>query len=206
MRNHLPLTLSFVLAVAALFAQDETDLADLREARQTLQQSLNALRTTYTADIEFDVPELEGLEANPTLSYKQRVFEDGTGDISTVTSGGYVQGICPTDWHIPTADEMAALQTKTADQLNSTEHWVGPYAPFHNTLKFTAEPAGHYNNALSRFEGLTTETGFWSAVAPASSSITTTTLMCIAYYCDVPFTKTVTLSDGYSVRCVKKKE
>jgi len=29
--------------------------------------------------------------------------------------------------------------------------------------------------------------------------------MCIAYYCDVPFTKTVYLSDGYSVRCVKKK-
>ena len=132
--------------------------------------------------------------------------EDGTGDISTVTSGGYVQGICPDNWHIPTADEMAALQTKTDNQLNSELHWVGPYAPFANTLKFTAEPAGKYNNALSRFEGLTTETGFWSAVAPASSSITTTTLMCIAYYCDVPFTKTVYLSDGYSVRCVKKKD
>jgi uncharacterized protein (TIGR02145 family) len=133
--------------------------------------------------------------------------EDGTGDITTKQdSKGRVQGICPANWHIPTADEMTALQTKTANQLNSELHWVGPYAPFANTLKFTAEPAGKYNNALSRFEGLTTETGFWSAVPPASSSITTTTLMCIAYYCDVPFTKTVYLSDGYSVRCVKNKD
>jgi uncharacterized protein (TIGR02145 family) len=131
--------------------------------------------------------------------------EDGTGDIASVTSGGYVQGICPADWHVPTDEEMTALQAKTANELNSELHWVGPYAPFANTLKFTAEPAGKYNNALNRFEGLTTETGFWSAVPPASSTITTTTLMCIAYYCDVPFTKTVYLSDGYSVRCVKKK-
>ena len=130
--------------------------------------------------------------------------EDGSETVPPLVDGT-VRGICPENWHIPTADEMDALATNTADDLNSDQHWIGPYAPFANALGFTAEPAGKYHNALSRFEGLTTETGFWNSEPPTISTVTTTTLMCLAYYCNVPFTTTVSLSDCYSVRCVKNK-
>lgn len=131
--------------------------------------------------------------------------EDGSNITPWADGNGNVQGICPANWHIPTASEMEALGTKKADELNATHNWVGPQAPYHNLLLFTAEPAGKYNNALQRFEDLYLETGWWSNTPPASNTITTTTMMCIGYHCDIPFTKTVSLSDGYSVRCVKNK-
>ncbi len=80
MRNFL-LLISF-LGTLALCAQDTpTGSSDFSDVRETLRQSLGALRMTYTADIEFDVPDLAEVTTKPTISYKQRVFEDGTSDV-----------------------------------------------------------------------------------------------------------------------------
>ena len=81
MRPILALTAPFLFSAMFLHAQVAADRSSVADARETLQQSLNALRSTYTADIEFDAPELSELATRPTISYKQRVFEDGSGDI-----------------------------------------------------------------------------------------------------------------------------
>ena len=82
MRFCYSLFLGIFIAGMSLLAQETQEApSNLVEARETLQQSLSALRSTYTADIEFDVPDLAELETKPTISYKQRVFEDGNGDI-----------------------------------------------------------------------------------------------------------------------------
>ncbi len=81
MRHILALTAPFLFFAMILHAQEPAEHSTVADARETLQQSLNALRSTYTADIEFDAPEMSELATKPTISYKQRVFEDGSGDI-----------------------------------------------------------------------------------------------------------------------------
>ena len=75
------MTWTLLMGCLALRAQETTDADNLADARETLRKSLNALRTTYTAEIEFDVPDLAELENKPSISYKQRLFEDGTADV-----------------------------------------------------------------------------------------------------------------------------
>ena len=75
------MTWTLMMGFLALRAQETTDADNLADARETLRKSLNALRTTYTAEIEFDVPDLAELENKPSISYKQRLFEDGTADV-----------------------------------------------------------------------------------------------------------------------------
>ena len=68
------LILVFAFALHATYAQESAPEATTRaDAAQTLLQSIGALRTTYTADIELDTPDLAELKDKPVFSYKQRV-------------------------------------------------------------------------------------------------------------------------------------
>ena len=121
----------------------------------------------------------------------------------TVTPGadGYVQGICPDGWHIPTKTEMDALKALPAEEIRTAELWVTPNANT-NSTGFTALPAGKYNATLTRYEGLTSQTDWWS-VADAPSSGSPVTSLSVVYYCDSPIDGTPAAADGLSVRCVK---
>ncbi|MBR6470879.1 MAG: hypothetical protein IKS83_03710 [Victivallales bacterium] len=83
MTKRLSLIFLFSLFLPPIaFAQENDEAAAARaEAAQTLCESIGLLRSTYTAQIEFDTPDLAELENKPTLSFKQRVFEDGTADV-----------------------------------------------------------------------------------------------------------------------------
>ena len=87
LKHHSPFFIFLFLVLTVVFAQEgdiaqEGDVAAARSAAaQTLLESISLLRSTYTAEIEFDVPDLAELEKKPSVSFKQRVFEDGTGDI-----------------------------------------------------------------------------------------------------------------------------
>ncbi len=121
----------------------------------------------------------------------------------TVTPGadGYVQGICPDGWHIPTKTEMDALKALPAEEIRTAELWVTPNANT-NSTGFTALPAGRYNAALTRYEGLSSQTDWWS-VTDAPSSGSPVTSLSVVYYCDSPIDGTPAAADGLSVRCVK---
>lgn len=120
---------------------------------------------------------------------------------------GFVQGICPEGWHIPTLLERTALDAIPAEDLRATTLWTIPNGNT-NSTGFTALPAGKFNSTANRFEGLGTETGWWTVV-PCENG--TSDALCsssfqIVYYCDTPQLVTNNANDALSVRCVKNHE
>ncbi len=127
-----------------------------------------------------------------------RLPENGT-EAPSVNAAGFVQGICPNGWHIPTEVEMNALRSIPAEELRSTEFWVIPNNNT-NSTSFSELPAGKFNGYLSRFEGLLSESHLWSVASLGAGFADAVTF---AYYCDTPTSSTLSASDAVSVRCVK---
>ena len=118
---------------------------------------------------------------------------------------GFVQGVCPEGWHIPTAAEMSSLREVPDPDLNSTTLWQGTQASLNtNASGFTALPAGMFNDALDRFESLGTQTDWWSDNG-GNSSTTTVKVTEISYYCSIAEEKDMDVNNAVSVRCVKTK-
>ena len=133
------------------------------------------------------------------------VPEDGSA-MPTPDANGYVQGICPDGWHIPTSTEMAALRTQSAPGVRATTLWIGPHADENtNSTGFTAVPAGEYKSALEHYENLGTQTDWWSDTYSHNTTTHTTSAVVItcAYYCEGLLENTYTAGDAVSVRCVK---
>ena len=124
--------------------------------------------------------------------------EDGSGTL-VPDADGYVQGVCPDNWHIPTADEMAALEALSAEDIRTAELWLAPNSNT-NSTGFTSLPAGMYNAANARYEQILMNTGYWSLSNGVSVP---TTVMGLPYYCNQPIEKPVSAGDMLSVRCVK---
>ena len=126
---------------------------------------------------------------------------------TTADADGYVQGICPNDkWHLPNAEEVNALISNPIEALRSEDGWVS-LAVSTNATGFTAYPAGCYNAATSRFEGLTTQTDWWTMINPGSGSGTThKTSLEIPCHCYSSLLITRDPNDAISVRCVMKNE
>lgn len=110
---------------------------------------------------------------------------------------GYVRGVCPNGWHLPTAKEINVLMTNSSDALRSESYWAIP-ADGANSTGFNALPAGYYNSSTQRFEGLHSSTYFHGD--------TEETTFGIEYYCCKILPDQQTLQNGYSVRCVKDCE
>lgn len=110
------------------------------------------------------------------------------------------QTLCPEGWHLPTGVEMAALSTNPAPTLRSVDGWVNGEMNT-NSTDFTAYPAGFYNAATQRFEGLGSETYWWTT---GENNTTAGNAIEIPYYCDTPIYATRNANDKLSVRCVKE--
>lgn len=133
-----------------------------------------------------------------------KVASDGSEDTTAVD--GYVQGICPDGWHLPTTEEFAALSTVKTQDLRAKTLWIDPRASENtNNSDFTALPAGKYNSSLSRYEGLGTETSFWSTTYyKTGSTITSAKVFVCAWYCEGVLESILPIKDKVSVRCVKE--
>ena len=128
--------------------------------------------------------------------------EDGSGTL-TPDANGYVQGICPENWHIPTAEEMAALNALSAEDIRTAELWLAPNSNT-NSTGFTSLPAGMYNAASGRYERILMDTGYWSVANGTGGSETQNfASLQLPYYCNHPMETPVSASDMLSVRCVK---
>jgi len=114
-----------------------------------------------------------------------------------------VQGICPGGYHIPSQDEWNVLDNYTAEQLNSTQFWLSPPGAGNDNFKFTALPAGWFNDVLSRFEGIYGFTGWWASNSTGVS--VSANYYSIQYYCDKPLLQTMQKHNGLSVRCIMDK-
>ena len=123
-----------------------------------------------------------------------------------------VQTLCPEGWHLPMVEEVAVLSTNPAITLRSMEGWVNGAAN-NNSTGFTAYPAGFYNSANARFEGLGSETYWWmtdgmttDGMTPGAVETLHATSLQIDYFCDTPRLTQADANDKLSVRCVKTNE
>ncbi|MBQ3735056.1 MAG: hypothetical protein II859_13990 [Bacteroidales bacterium] len=134
-----------------------------------------------------------------------KVNPDGSEE-PTASSTGYVRGICPPSWHLPTMEEFEALSTVKTQDLRATTLWIDPRASENtNNSEFTALPAGKYNSSLSRYEDLGTATYWWSTTFYKSgSTITSAKVYVCAWYCESVLESIIPIKDKVSVRCVKE--
>jgi len=112
------------------------------------------------------------------------------GATSSSANPSYVQGICPTGWHLPSKAEFEQLNSYVsgisscrcdnnasyiAKALSSTNGWenstttcyVGNNQDGNNKIGFTAMPAGHYENGFIDFGR---GTWIWSCTAENSTN------------------------------------
>ena len=73
-----------------------------------------------------------------------------------------------------------------------------------NSTEFTWLPAGWWNGALQRFEGLTSE-GYFLSTEIVGGEIKTHVHV-VVHDCDVIKEVEVNTGYGYSVRCIKEKD
>lgn len=129
---------------------------------------------------------------------------EGSATAPATDTNGYVQGVCPVGWHIPTEAEMDTLMTIPAEDVRTAGLWVSPNANT-NSTGFTALPAGLHNASLDRFEGLGSQTDWWSVrnTSGTGTDITTAYTCCTVYYCDRLLDRQHHPADALSVRCVR---
>ncbi len=78
MRHRHCLTLIlFLILIGSLGAQQA---GNVQEAVETVKQSLDAMRGSYTADVSISGLDDAGVKEMPVISYKQRVYADGNAD------------------------------------------------------------------------------------------------------------------------------
>ena len=132
-------------------------------------------------------------------------------DTATLTVSTRIQGICPDGWFLPAAEDVTVLSAIPATELRSTTGWL-LCTDNTNSTGFTAYPAGMYNASMARYEGMGTETSWWSTIDPDPSTgitpsvVITAKSFCTAYYCITILTKSYLPTDAISVRCVKAGE
>ena len=118
---------------------------------------------------------------------------------------GFVQGICPTGWHIPTLAQLANLTAHPTKVLNTNEYWLTPN-DYNNATGFSAHGAGRVSfvGGEPYYNRLLGYTNFWSDTkAPTITSSPGAVTLRLSYFCANPEIKVVPLTRGYSVRCVR---
>lgn len=114
-------------------------------------------------------------------------------------SNGYVQGICPNGWHIPTIEEFEQLSINSTESLRSTEFWLHPNNN-NNSTGFSALPSGMYAKTVNCYEGLLEEALYWSD----SSDTREYAVVCSIFYgCNTTHYSQFHTHNAISVRCVK---
>lgn len=127
-------------------------------------------------------------------------FESAVRD-SADNGHGHIQGICPDGWYLPTPEKYEELNTYGAFALKSPLYWIDGGGD--NSTGFTALPAGFYNGEKDRYEGMLTETYFWSVRNTGSNTAKLSFI--IRYLCDSVLENEARAGVGYSVRCIKER-
>lgn len=122
---------------------------------------------------------------------------ENSTDAPVTTSEGFVQGICPTGWHIPTDTNVIGLNAYPAEWLKSNDLWLHPGQ---DLLDMDVRPAGWYNPDTRRFENLLGYTHFWMDEMVNTYLAKLCTIM---DGCDDTIIEERIKNYGLSVRCVK---
>ena len=130
-----------------------------------------------------------------------------------------IQGVCPTDWHLPSDAEWKELETTlgmsqsdadSAAELRGTdegsklkevgdEHWVEWNKDATNSSGFTGLPGGFYTESWGGFSSIGYQGHWYSSTAKDSWAAW---FRVLSYWTTV-FRGSWSKTDGLSVRCVK---
>ena len=123
-------------------------------------------------------------------------IQENTSDLPTLNADGFVQGICPDGWHVPSQEELNLLRAFPAKDLKSTDYWLVPGT---NASGFNALPAGKYSGDIDRFIDMFGFTGYWAYDATPDQYAH---YFSLTYYCSEMSEFETIKTDGLSVRCV----
>jgi uncharacterized protein (TIGR02145 family) len=114
---------------------------------------------------------------------------------------GFIQGICPNGWHLPSILEWSRLNRYDAMKLKSTLYWLTPPGPGTDNFGFDARPAGWFSSAINRYVDLYGFAGWWASDDIGGGQ--TANYFKISYYCNEIEEDRKLKLDALSVRCVK---
>lgn len=112
---------------------------------------------------------------------------------------GYVQGICPDGWRLPTVSDYEGLISLGTDALRQPGEWLDDNTA-DNSSGFSALPAGYYNASADIFYQLKGDTYFWTSF---SGNSVMGKVAHIRYLCPVILIEDMLKNNGASVRCIK---
>jgi uncharacterized protein (TIGR02145 family) len=112
---------------------------------------------------------------------------------------GFVQGICPTGYHLPSQAEWNLQRQFSAEDIKSKYYWVSPLGSGNDKYFWDARPAGRYKGEVGRFIDLYGFAGWWAWDTTPGLYANYTYL---AYFCNDPLTEKTLKIDGLSVRCI----
>ncbi len=111
---------------------------------------------------------------------------------------GFIQGICPIGWHLPSLDEISYLSTFPLPSLRKDgDFWLGPA---NNLSGFAAVPGGKISSEYHTGENFRTIAHFWSTNASSQQYATAGS---IHTFCDDFTLDLFSKADACSVRCLK---
>lgn len=122
---------------------------------------------------------------------------ENSTDTPNPNGEGFVQGICPTGWHVPTDTNIMGLNAYPSEWLKSDNLWLHPG---NNRIGMDIRPAGWYNPEKRRFENLLGYTYFWM---DESVNLQVAHECTIMDGCDDTIIEDRIMNYGLSVRCVK---
>ena len=128
--------------------------------------------------------------------------------IHTDGSGGtYVQGICPTNWAVPSHEDVNILRAAIGDDVSvlkdvDPQYWIVGSAGVTPNTGFNARAEGLYNSTTERFEKSLLYAYFWESDSQLNISDVISAV--IAYYCDNVMEEVSPKTDLRPVRCIRK--
>ena len=130
---------------------------------------------------------------------------EGSSDVPAAADAyGHIQGICPDDWALPTAEDyiymVEAIGGVPHMKIADSDFWVDGMEGTTPSSGFDAKGAGYYKSSTNSFEGLMTVARFWTATLTGSSD-TGTAVQCGV--CEGEEVIIAPKADGYSIRCVR---
>lgn len=117
----------------------------------------------------------------------------------TEDSHGYIQGVCPAGWHLPTAEDYESLNQQGADALKSPLYWLDGGG--NNSTGFSSLPGGYYEGSIDRYINLMGEAYYWSTTKDHGTWHPSGFV--VKHDCDMIIESSIREGLGFSVRCVK---
>lgn len=117
----------------------------------------------------------------------------------TEDSHGYIQGVCPAGWHLPTAEDYESLNQQGTDALKSPLYWLDGGG--NNSTGFSSLPGGYYEGSIDRYINLMGEAYYWSTTKDHGTWHPSGFV--VKHDCDMIIESSIREGLGFSVRCVK---